>query len=346
MKLIFSVLVFIVSLAGCGQNQNESIYDTTGNPDNFPRLAVTLLDDLQAGELFGSDAITTRFGELYSENAELLDSDAWRAIIVSLGGHFHQIADSLANDGIGSFVAAAEYYQLSSFARPDDLALRTKAALFACWLGADQSPLIDLAALTSNESLDLDQIVSATRYFLLGDSLYRAFFSDQLLPIFNQYIEKASLLDSGALEQLSSADRSLVATAGYAANMEFDPMATFSAPHIDLVGAQISRIDAGNLQIELYFIPRDSITEPIQLFVRLDSMEKETTPIQFEPRPSATTWRPGQIVSVSRIVGYPEKLGMAAIGLSDFATPRPNFLPLDGSGASLFLLDQSCLKLN
>lgn len=346
MKLKLLALLLLVGLAGCGLDQSESIYDTTGNPDNFPAMAVTIISDLQDNQLTGSDAITTRFGELYSEHAELLDSDQWRTVIVRLGGHFHQIADSLAAGDIGSFLAAAEYYQLGSFARPDDTYLRSRAALFACWLGADQSPLIDLAALTSGQALDLDQILSATRYFLLGDSLYRQFFASQLFPVFNQQIETAELLNPANVEQLAPADRALIVTARFATDLELEPIAVFRTPHIDLVGARISRLDANNLQVELYFIPRDSIAEPIQLFVRLDSIDKTTNPVQFEPRPPATTWSPGQIVAVSRIVSYRDQLGLAAIGLSDFATPRPNFQPIDGSTATLFLLDQACLILN
>ena len=41
---IFLILLAIFLLAACGYDPEQPIYDTKANPENFPELALTLID--------------------------------------------------------------------------------------------------------------------------------------------------------------------------------------------------------------------------------------------------------------------------------------------------------------
>jgi hypothetical protein len=45
-------------------------------------------------------------------------------------------------------------------------------------------------------------------------------------------------------------------------------------------------------------------------------------------------------------IQYNKQLEAAVIGLSDYVTPRPNFLQPEGSPGVLFLLSPDCLALD
>ena len=214
MKQKLVVVLLVAVLLGCGQVEEQVVYDTAGNPNNFPPLAIGLLVNLENGQLIGGEAITEVFGKLYTQHSELLDREDWKAVIDQLGGKFGLMADSLQNLGIGSYTLASEYYQLGSFARPDDLALRRQAALFGTWLRGCQDSLANLSGLTGDNTPTPTNILSALRYFLQPSSLHQEFYKTHLLPEMKGWIEKSDLLDQNVLEQLPPPDRALLVSAG------------------------------------------------------------------------------------------------------------------------------------
>ena len=211
LKLIASLL--IVGLLGCGQVEEHAIYDTANNPNEFPTAAIGLLVNLENGQLANTETITTAFGDLYTRHSELLDDEDWKMVIERLGGQFGQTADSLKALGAGAYTSAGEYYQLASFARPDEPTFRRQAALFATWLTGLQDSLIDLSAITGDTTPEFDDLVDITRYFLESDATHREFYQTYLTAPMKNLADAGNLLTGEALEQLSPADRELLITA-------------------------------------------------------------------------------------------------------------------------------------
>ena len=214
MKLKLILPLLIIGLLGCGQVEEHAIYDTDDNPNDFPTPAIDLLVGLENGQLSSAEAITTSFGDLYTEHSELLDNVEWKAVIDRLGGRFAQIADSLKTLGVGAYASAGEYYQLASFARPDDPTFRRQAALFNTWLTGLQDGRIDLSTVAGETPPELTDLVDIIRYFLEADATHREFYQTFLAEPMKHLADHDDLLDAGALEQLSPADRELLSTAG------------------------------------------------------------------------------------------------------------------------------------
>jgi len=216
MKLKLILLLLIVGLLGCGQVEEHAIYNTADNPNNYPTSAINLLVGLESGQLSGSEAITTAFGDLYTRHSELLDNEDWKVIIERLGGQFGQVADSLKALGAGAYTSAAEYYQLASFARPDDPAFRRQAALFSTWLAGLQDSLIDLSTVAGEKTPELTDLVDVTRYFWGSDPLHREFFQTYLIKPMQNLADDGKLFAPEAFQQLALDDQALLATSGLA----------------------------------------------------------------------------------------------------------------------------------
>ena len=217
MKLKLIVPLLITGLLGCGQVDEHAIYDIADNPDNLPAPAINLLIGLESGQLSSPRAITTAFGDLYTKHSELLDNEDWKVVIEHLGGWFAHIADSLKALGVSTYTAAAEYYQLASFARPDDPTFRRQAALFTTWLNGLQDTLIDLSSVMGEATPDLADLVDVTRYFVESDPEHREFYQAYLTEPMKDLACTHDLLEPEALDQLSQTDRDLLVTAGLAA---------------------------------------------------------------------------------------------------------------------------------
>ena len=213
MKKKLILLLLIIGLLGCGQVEEDTIYNTTDNPDNYPILAIKLLVDLESGELSGSEAITIAFGNLYTRHSELLDNENWKMVIERLGGQFDQTADSLKTLGISSYTVAGEYYQLASFARPGDTTFRHQAALFTTWLNGCQDSLIDLSTVTGEKTPELTDLVNVTRHFIESDPTHREFYQTYLADPMKSLAGTHNLITTEAIKQLSQTDRELLATA-------------------------------------------------------------------------------------------------------------------------------------
>jgi len=337
MILRLVVAAFAILTVGCGQKQDQAVYDTDRNPANFPPRAVEILKNIENGTLVGGEAITEAFGDLFTQHSELLDREEWKAVVERLGGWFEKTADSLVGQGMASFSVAAEYYQLGSFARPEDTALSHDAALFACWLAARDGLPENVQAL-QNGRYGLDEVLSITRYFMLGDAVRKQFFETYLSREIKETIADSTVFGAATRSQLGSADRALLAYAGLAEASELAKLTTFAPPAIDLAGARVARIDSAEYRLELYFLPREVVRRELEVYLHLESIDRGATPMEIIPREPTTTWVPNRMVAISRIIHYPARLEKVAVGLADFATSPPSFIPPEGSSSDLFFL--------
>jgi len=332
------VAAFVTLVVGCGQKQDQAVYDTDRNPANFPPRAVEILKSIENGTLVGGEAITEAFGDLFTQHSELLDREEWKAVVERLGVWFEKAADSLVGQGMASFGVAAEYYQLGSFARPDDTALSHDASLFACWLAARDALPENIEALKDGR-YGLDEVLSITRYFMLADTVREQFFETYLSVEIRKTMAESNLLGTNPRSQLGSADRALLAYTGLTEESELATLTTFGPPAIDLAGARIARRDSVEYQLELYFLPREVVRRELWVYLHLESTDRGATPLEIVPREPTTTWTPGRIVALSRTIHYPARLEKVAVGLADFATSPPSFIQPEESSGNLFFLE-------
>ena len=343
-RLTVLVLALTCALLGCSQDKPHAVYDIDNNPGNFPLMAVDVIKQIENGSLTEFDSITQTFGDLYTQQSDLLDNPEWKSVIDRLGDWFQKLADSLARQGLHSYTPAAEYYQLASFARPNNATLRAQAGLFGCWLAAIDSQKVNLSAL-SGSACSLEDVLAVSRYFLFGDSLDQRFFLSTLGPEIGTIAERSGILKPDALSQLSAVDRALLAVAGLADTSNLPELTTFAPVGIDLIAARISRIDSLSYRTEFYFRPHDTITNPLKVFLRIDSGGGNALPVEIIPRIPATSWMPGQMTLVTQIFPFSEDISGAAVGLCDFAAPQPNFYRPKGLSKDLFPLAQSALVM-
>lgn len=66
--------ISVLILSGCGYDPKDPVYDTVANPDSYPPAALSLLGDIESGELVSIDSISSRFADLYSSESDLLDN--------------------------------------------------------------------------------------------------------------------------------------------------------------------------------------------------------------------------------------------------------------------------------
>lgn len=217
MKLRPIVLLLLVGLLGCGQDDDQTLYDTANNPNHFPAAAVGLLVGLENGQPASAEEITTNFGDLYTRHSELLDNADWKTVIDRLGRRFGQTADSLKALGIQSFSEAGRFYQLASFARPDEPTHRHQAALFATWLAGIQENQFDLTALCGEETPELTDLTDAARYFFEAGPDHIEFYQTFLTDPIKSLAITHNLVTGDAVRDLGQSDRELLAAAGLTA---------------------------------------------------------------------------------------------------------------------------------
>jgi hypothetical protein len=343
MKRNLISLLMVILLVGCGKHE-EAVYDTAANPDGFPPKALQIISDVKSGTLAGGDAIMNAFGDLYTQHSELLDNEKWKGVIDRLGIYFQKTADSLVGLGVGSFGVAAEYYQLSSFARPEDVPLRTTANLFGCWLTPDENVRAQLDAL-KNADYGMDAILPVTRYFVMGDSVQQQFFESHLRREFKKRIESSGLTTEEKVGGLGSADRAVLVYAGLADASLLQKLTTFSPPTIDLVGARVIPLDSVEYRLELYFVPRLVIGEKLQVHLGVQSSQLGAATVNVAPKTPTTEWAQDRVVAVSRKLHCPGKLEVLGVGICDFAEPEPRFLLPQGEEGTLYFLRSPEMKL-
>jgi hypothetical protein len=317
MKLRIVLTLLLIGLLGCGQ-ADDQIYDTDANPDQFPQMAVRLLEDIKADRLIGSQAITDGFGELFTEHAELLDREDWKAVIDRLGLKFGRMADSLTSLGFESYGLAAEYYQLGAFARPQDDELVRRARLFTSWLGAIDNRFVNLAPMISGESLSDDALLDITRYFVLWNTDHRRFFEAELRGAFANDFNT----DPG---QLSTGDQALVVTAGLTDEIKLESLVDFNTAPISLVACEVRQFDSLTYRAELYLELTGEIEADLQARVHLEFADKERLTVYFTSLPPVDQWLPGQLMAGSAI--YEAKENPARVWISLYDLTQGEYVP-------------------
>lgn len=198
-SITFTVIVLLV-LIGCGQKVGDTVYNTDSNPEKFPGVVLTLLNDIESGELNDFETISSGFGELYVSEPDLLDNQPWQKIVNKLGQRFSYQADSLVEQGVEFYSQAGGLYTLASFAQPEDKYTKAQAALFSVWqFGIENSSLAVYNEFKGKDNLRFQ--LGRVRHFMEGDSLQAKFAKKYLIeqvlaPLVVEKIDEVGQLDN------------------------------------------------------------------------------------------------------------------------------------------------------
>lgn len=347
-KLSLTAIVFLLS--GCGFNSDEPVYDTANNPEGFPLLAVELLEQIEGGELRGFDAIAGGFGDLYTEHTDLLDSEPWRAVIDRLGSKFGLVADSLRELGLESYRGAAEYYQLASFARPQDKQLYHRASTFETWRLAFESRAVDLAAVVDGTEPELENYLAVARFFSFGDQDQRAFFDENLRVAFHDRLRKANQLTSSKLDELEAADRCLATSLEWTKEPIDFRLASFEEPSVDLLACRLTQVDSAAFIAEAYIVPREPVSADLTVAIRMIHSDSPDQPsnmnysqLQVMPEKPPTEWEVGDVLSAARKFDYDAAPTSLQVSMIDRSDGRAKYLALSDGKGSFLKLDSSAM---
>jgi hypothetical protein len=351
----FFLVTLIIIVSGCGLNSEEPVYDTASNPDGFPAMAISLLENIESGELRGFDAIAGGFGDLYTEHTDLLDSEPWRAVVDRLGSKFGYIADTLREQGIEFYRDAAEYYQLASFARPQDKQLYHRAATFETWRRAFESDAIDVASVVDGTKPDLETYLAVARFFAFGDEAHRAFFDEDLRVILHDRLRKADQLTPAKIAELDAIDHCLAVHLGLTQEPIEQRLAAFADPSIDLAACRITQVDTTSFIAEAYIVPREQVTGELTVAIRMslsDTLGPSMNPklnysqLQLRPEIPSSEWELGGLVTAARQFDYPGAPASLQVSIIDHSEGRAKYLELtDGQGSFLSLNDSAMVAL-
>lgn len=343
--LYISLLTLV--LLGCGGDSHQ-VYDSNANPANFPPAALDLIDALDSGTLTGFDAITGAFGSLYTDNSELLDNKDWKDVVSRLGARFGELADSSLTEGLPAYARAAEYYQLGSFARPDDPDLRHQAEFFSAWMEARDRAPEAVAALAGAQVPSYEGLTAVLRTVLLTDTLSRRFYREKLQASFETTLSHSDLLSAANLAERSAADLALLRLAGLIGDdLLPEPRISFGPPTIDVMAARLSRVDSVTYLVEVYLLPREPIDSVMRVNVVLQSDPGPNTTLEIMPAPMMYDWPVDQIGVVARQFRYPSTIFGAQIGLIELReNDQIRFLMPKGAKYHYWSLDPDQLDLN
>jgi hypothetical protein len=349
--LIRLFIVSVLSLISCGYNPDTSSYDTVANSDKYPARALRLIEGIESGRLADYDSIIAAFGDLYSNNAELLDDGRWLKVIERLGAKFRFRAEQLVGQGMRSYLQAARYFTLACLARPQDDRLRSRHLLFATWEKAIADSVVPADFDPQKSQLDLKGRLALLKYFELGDSNHRQFAADYILPqIFaGRSLQKA--FNSSVTRDLSAADKCFLDIMDVRHESFESVVGAFTEPRIDLVAAQIVRQRGDWYAAELYFRPLDSITTDYTVALELPNpassdssrSDSQLLALDFHPEIPTTRWRPGSIASAYRWFRYGGSLKSVAVGLYERQGDSTAYVRVAESGEPLLALPSSVL---
>jgi hypothetical protein len=336
--VVWSVLV-IISIASCGRDRTE-VYDTKNNPDNYPDMAVDLIAKIESGDLTGAENITGAFGDLYTEHPELLDHSKWTRVIERLGMRFNEIADSLVEQGLAHYGDAAEYYQLSTFARPGDSTVRFRAALFDCWYRAEHASQLNLTPLVVNPTIEWPKAVEITRYFALSDTLSLEFFRTLLAQPVRERLEAAGQLDMEVVGALSPADRALVSFAGIVKELPSDVEATFARSatetQVDLIAQRVYQLGTDSYAAEAYFVARTEAPTWLTGLLVMTGADSGKTVFAIPPVEPTACWKKDKITACRQEFKFEAVAAGASIGLVDASHDPPLPYPINETQDTLY----------
>ncbi len=345
--LIALSFLLILLLVACGYNPDTPSYDTIANPDKYPARALRLIDGIESGRLADYDSILTAFGDLYSNNAELLDDSRWLRVIERLGAKFRFRAEQFVGQGMHSYLQASRYFALASLARPQDDRLKGRHLLFASWEKAVADSLIPPEFDPQKSQLDVKARLELLKYFELGDSLHREFAREYVLPqlFAGRSLQKA--LNSSATHELSEVDKCFLNMMNVGHEPVESVVGSFTEPRIDLVAARISRRHGDWYAAEFYFRPQDSLENDYAVALNLPAATSETglsnggVALDFHPQIPTTHWRPGHIASAYRWFRYGGALQSVTLGLYERHGDSTAYVRVAESGEPLLALPSS-----
>jgi len=336
------VLALALLVVGCGYDPEDPIYDTAGNPDGFPQLALSMIDDIEAGNLGSYDVILERFAELYTQHSELLDNEPWKDVIDRLGRKLRFRADSALESGVNGYSEAAAGYMLASFALPDDAKLVQTARLFQAWLKTSSETELT-QPFDGAGTPSLADRLRLLRHFELADSLHRRFSQVYLRPSLFVVGDDVQPLAPGTVRELPAADQALLAYAGLVGTPPDSKMASFEDPAIDLITARLVSLRPDWYRLELYFIPKSAVAKDLTVAVRVvtdheqDSMPAagalNFVPFDFAPQLPTSRWPAGHVQVLAKELYFTEELGEIKVGLYGRAGDETALVRISGSDA-------------
>ncbi len=355
-EMRYTILLTFISLlllSGCGQDPSKAVYDTKGNPENYPARACLMLEQIESGELAKYDDITNSFGELYTSFPELLDNLQWQQLIERLGVKFRFRADQLVDSGLVWYREASKLYTLAAFARPMDDRLQLRNAMFATWEKAISDSIIAPDFDPVKTPVSVPDQLRILRYFLLDDSIHQQFAVEFLVPrILNKHAAESAMKVVGP-QQLSVIDKCFLSTLGFKYRGPGQPTASFAEPAIDLMASQISRQPNGWYHAEFYFVPRESLKADYMVALRVHvpdtiSSDPQSTfkqlSFDFHPNKPATAWKAGELSPAYRRFALAGPISQVAIGIYEKSADSAHFVPLRDTGEPLVIVPSSSIS--
>jgi hypothetical protein len=337
--------------ASCGYNPDSPSYDTKANPDKFPVRALKLIEGIESNQLTDYDSILAAFGDLYSNNTELLDDRRWLKVIERLGAKFRFRAEQYVGQGMHSYLNAARYFALASLARPQDDRLRGRHLLFATWARAVADSVVTADFDPQKSQLGLRGRLTLLKYFELGDSTHRQFASEYILPQIFGGRSLGKVLNSSTMHDLPATDKCFLETMNVGHEPIESVVGSFTEPRIDLVAAQVSRRYADWYAAELYFRPLDSIKTDYTVALKLPNpnspsagkSESEMLALDFHPEIPTSAWHPGKVASAYRWFRYSGELRSVSVGLYERRGDSTAYVRVAESGQPLLSLPVAAL---
>jgi len=338
-------LLTALLFSGCGYSPDKPVYDTAGNPDDFPKLALQLLDRIEDDQLASFESISEAFGQLYTEHSDLLDNDAWKSVIDRLGARFACKGDQTLEGGLDSYTQTAGYYVLAAFARPKDQEIGKRGRLFSTWL----EMAADSGAAALIDSLSSDAPVSRRlrliKRFALADSLHMEFA--------RQYLSN-ELFGAGfggitpsQRDELTKQEKALAAHLGLVEITHDSKLVSFDNGTIDLVCTDISPVDPNVYLAVFYFYPHTNPGRDYTVLFRINTVDSSLrtsadplrfVPFDFEPETPTSQWEKGQLAVAYRTIQFLGPIREISIGLMDKSVNPPQFLAPAGTNDKTYHL--------
>jgi len=341
----FGVILAVILLVGCGYNPEKPVYDTAKNPDNFPRLALALLDNIESDQLTSFEQISGAFGELYTEHSELLDNDDWKRVIDRLGARFAYKADQLLKDGLSNYTRAAGYYVLAAFARPKDRAATERGTLFSTWLDAVRDS--EVAALVDSllDDPSVNRRLELARRFVLADSVHREFAREYLIS--ELFSSRFGDIASVQWDELALPQIALASYMGLVDPPLDRKAVSFGDGLVDLICTDISPIDSNVYLAAFYFYPHTHLEVDYTILLRIgtanDSLKSfadhlRFVPFDFRPEVPTSQWKEGAVAVAYRTLDFLGSMTEISVGLMDKSVKPVQFLSPVGTDDKAYRL--------
>ncbi len=339
-------LILAAIVVGCGYDPSTPAYNTSANQDKFPADALNLLDGIESGRLADPEAILAEFGDLYSNNSQLLDDPRWLKVIERLGSKFRFRAEQFVGQGMKSYLQAARFFGLASLARPTDSRLRARHQLFATWEKAVADSVASPNFDPQKSPLDLKGRLTLLKYFLLGDSAHQRFAQEFVLPqiLAGRSLPKA--LNSSTTHDFPAADQCFLDVINVRKQTSEERVGGFIEPRVDLVAVQIVPQHGDWYAAELYFRPLDSMKYDYTVALEMTAPDSSSLgrtdgrllAFDFHPTVPTTRWRPNKIAAAYRWFRYGGPVAPVSVGVYTRSGDSTAYVRVQDSGEPLLVL--------